>query len=145
MNNQFDELAKGLAQYATRTVLCLAAAVQLTIQTRAEDFQSGPLVDLSDPDAFAGCELAHRVAGVPTGAENEACIAGSPTNPRNVVAVWIGGLCLGIGAAVSMDGGKHWQQVEVEGLTLCTGGSPELGFDVASDPWLSFAPNGDLY
>lgn len=40
-----------------------------------------------------------------------------------------------------MDAGENWQTVIPPGVTECTGGS----FDRASDPWLSFAPNGDLH
>lgn len=43
-------------------------------------------------------------------------------------------------ASVSLDGGQTWQQVPIP-LTVCSGGS----FFGTGDPWLSFAPNGDLY
>jgi hypothetical protein len=44
-------------------------------------------------------------------------------------------------AGVSFDGGTTWQTVVVPGLTDCSGGS----FERASDPWLSFAPDGTLH
>ena len=34
-----------------------------------------------------------------------------------------------------------WHRVVVPGITRCSGGT----YDRASDPWVSFAPNGDLY
>jgi hypothetical protein len=60
-----------------------------------------------------------------------------------MVAVWIGGSFNGLGSAVSFDGGKHWQQVTIPGLSTCTGGTAE--FDGNSDPWISFTVNGDVH
>src|SRR5262249_37786140 len=42
---------------------------------------------------------------------------------------------------VSADHGNSWKAVPLPGVTLTTGGT----WVRASDPWLSFAPNGDLY
>jgi hypothetical protein len=95
----------------------------------------GPLIDLSDPDVLAACGS--------NGAEKESYIAVNPANPNNIVVTWFGGGALGTVTAVSLDGGSNWQQVIVPGATQCTGGSPE--FQNVADPWLSFAPNGDLY
>lgn len=44
-------------------------------------------------------------------------------------------------AAISFDAGATWTNVAVLGITLCPGGE----FERASDPWVSFAPNGDVY
>ncbi len=44
-------------------------------------------------------------------------------------------------ASISFDGGAAWQQITFTGLTECGGGE----FDRNTDPWLSFAPNGDLH
>jgi hypothetical protein len=41
----------------------------------------------------------------------------------------------------SDDGGESWTQVAVPVGTACTGGP----FDRATDPWLSFSPNGTLH
>jgi hypothetical protein len=133
MNDKFDELAKELAQSRRLTLLCLAVWALSAVLAPANEFRLGPVVDLSDPDALAGCGS--------NGAEKESSIAANPANPKNLVAVWWGGLAKGIVAAVTFDAGKQWQQVVIPGITLCTGGS----FEIATDPWLSFAPNGDLY
>src|SRR5439155_2773289 len=93
----------------------------------------GPVIDLSDPDVFA--------AYGSNGAQKETSIAVNPTNPKNIVAIWWGGLAKGIATAVTLDGGKNWQQVIVPGITQCTGGSYEAAFD----PWLAFTPSGELY
>jgi hypothetical protein len=44
-------------------------------------------------------------------------------------------------ASISFNGGSTWQQITFTGLTECGGGE----FDRNTDPWLSFAPNGDLH
>src|SRR5438105_6483138 len=135
MNNKFDELPRGLTQPITRTLLCMAVAAQFALPTRANDFRLGPIMDLSDPNALAACGA--------NSAEKECSLAVNPINPKNVVAAWIGGSFKGIVAAVSFDSGKRWQQVVLPELTVCAGAN--WSFDVAADPWLSFAPDGDLY
>src|SRR5262249_11018455 len=62
-------------------------------------------------------------------------------NARNFVAVWIGGGGKGNVAAVTFDSGKRWQQVAIPGVNGCSGSM----FDGAVDPWVSFAPNGEVY
>ncbi|HZD01598.1 MAG TPA: sialidase family protein [Actinomycetes bacterium] len=71
----------------------------------------------------------------------------NPTNPDNIVATWQqdrwdNGGSRGLVAGVSMDGGATWTQVVIPGLSRCSGSETWIR---ASDPWLSFAPNGDLY
>ena len=133
MNDKFDELAKGLAQFASGALLCLTVAAQLDRPAHANDFRLGPLIDLSDPDALAVCGS--------NGAEKDTRMAVNPVSPKNIAVVWFGGLAKGIVTAVSFDGGKKWQQSVVPGLTVCTGGS----FDFVGDPWLTFAADGSLY
>jgi hypothetical protein len=132
MNDKFD------AQAITRAILCLALAAEITVPARANDFRLGPLIDLSDPDSFAGCDVDGRPSN---GMEKECSVAVNPTNPKNLVAAWIASRYKGIGTAVSFDGGKRWQQAVIPGVTPCTGGTSLI----AADPWLTFAPNGDLY
>jgi hypothetical protein len=42
---------------------------------------------------------------------------------------------------ISFDGGQTWQDQPLPGVGQCAGGTTAR----ASDPWLAFAPNGDLY
>jgi hypothetical protein len=44
-------------------------------------------------------------------------------------------------AAISFNSGATWQPISFVGVTECATGP----FDRATDPWLSFAPNGDLH
>src|SRR5258708_31827508 len=134
-NDKFHGPAKGRVQFLRLVFLYLTVAALGAVSTRANDLRLGPLIDLSDPDALAACGS--------NGAEKETSIAANPANPKNLVATWIGGLFKGIGGSVSLDGGKGWRQVPIPGLSICNGGTTD--FDINSDPWLSFAPNGDLY
>jgi hypothetical protein len=97
----------------------------------------GPLVEVSNPDPLASCPAGFLGANVAT----EPYIAVNPTNPRNIVSIWIDHGSAGLAAGVTFDAGRTWQNVAIPGITQCTGGTEPGGFD----PWLSFAPNGSLY
>jgi hypothetical protein len=112
----------------------------------ANDFRLGPLVRVSfDPSPFADCDPGSFPGPTPDyqsdDEEKETFVAVNPTNPKNIVAIWIAGKQKGNVAGVSFDGGRRWQNVVIPGLTKCSGGV----FEAAADPWVSFAPNGDLY
>ena len=150
MKNQFNELAKSLAQSASRHgalkqfgvgLASVAMAGLLTLPAGANDLRLGPLVELSRPNAVAGCDDGLVLPGPYTLDDAaEPFVAANPINPRNIVAAWIQGPFQNIVSAASFDGGRTWQQRTIP-LTPCSGG-PYLG---AGDPWLSFSPNGDLY
>jgi hypothetical protein len=70
----------------------------------------------------------------------EPYVAVNPTNPKNIVTAWIDHPFAANVASVSFDGGKTWQNVPIP-VSQYEGG-PYSG---AGDPWVSFAPNGDLY
>jgi hypothetical protein len=148
MNKQFDELTKDLAQSVTRRGATahigfengqLGIFVTLTIATlciaslRANDFRMGPAINVSDPDALVACGS--------NGAEKETSVDVNPVNPRNIVAIWWGGLAKGIVCAVTTDGGRNWQQVIVPGTTDCTGGTLTWALDAK----VRFAPDGTAY
>ena len=146
MHNQFGERTKGLAQSATRRAALKKLGVSLALAaltvSSARASSLGPLIELSRPNAVGACDT-----GFPGPPGNwtlddtfEPFMAVNPVNPKNIVAVWIQGLLQNIIAAVSLDGGRTWQQVPVP-FTTCSGG-PYLG---AGDERICFAPNGDLY
>jgi len=108
-----------------------------------------PLVLVSPPDPLAACTADTGIfqSGVLVpDSEVETWLSVDPANPHHYVAVWqqdrwsTGG-SRGIVGAVSFDDGVNWEQFVVPGLTLCSGGFLAR----ASDPWLSFSPNGNLY
>jgi hypothetical protein len=81
--------------------------------------------------------------------EAEPTIAVNPLDPQNIVAGWqqdrfaVDGGALSNLAAVSRDGGRTWRTVALPNLSRCTG--TEASDERASDPWLSFGPEGTLY
>jgi len=115
----------------------------------AVPFTAGSLVQVSGASPFASC-TADNAAGQPgtvfPDSEVEPFIAANPITPLNVVGIWqqdrwSNGGARGNVAGTSFDGGETWLSVPLPGVTKCTGGE----FDRASDPWVTFAPNGDLY
>jgi hypothetical protein len=79
-------------------------------------------------------------------AEVEPWVDVNPTDEDNIVAMYqqdrySNGGAKGNVSSASFDGGETWTQVAVPADTVCTGGQ----FDRASDPWLSFSPNGTLH
>jgi len=102
------------------------------------------LIELSRPSAVGSCDTGfHTFGNWPVWLVDEAAepiVAVNPIHPNNIVTAWIQGPFQDIIAAVSFDGGQSWQQVPIP-LTTCSGGP----FSGTGDPWLSFAPNGDLY
>ena len=78
--------------------------------------------------------------------EVEPWVVVNPADPDNIVAFWqqdrwSNGGARGNVAGVSLDGGSSWDIVPVPGITDCTGGP----WQRASDPWLSFGPDGTLH
>jgi hypothetical protein len=110
---------------------------------------SAPLVRVSGRSPFVNC-TADRVRAQRgnnyLASEVEPYLVVNPQDPDNLVGTWqqdrwSNGGARGLVAAVSRDGGETWRRVVVPGISKCSGGS----FSRASDPWLSFAPNGTLY
>src|SRR6266478_4059046 len=115
----------------TVTGMIAVAAVGLTAAW-ASTFIARPLTQVSGASPFAGC-TADNVAGQPgllfLNSEVEPMVDVNPTDARNLV------------------GGTTWTNVVITKITRCSGGTVDNGGDFkrATDPWLSFAPNGDLY
>jgi hypothetical protein len=107
----------------------------------------GPLVQVSGSSPFGvGC------AGPQPGynfhdSEVEPWLAVNPANPNHLVGTWQqdrwdDGGAQGLVAGVSFDGGLTWLRVPIPRITICSGGAD---YGRASDPWVSFAPNGVVY
>src|ERR671937_736465 len=108
----------------------------------------------SGPTPFAGC-TADNVALQESelgstlfpNAEPEPRADVNPTNSSNIVGMyqqdrWSDGGARGLVSSWSKDGGATWAPVVIPGVSKCSGSTI---YDRASDPWVSFAPNGDLY
>src|ERR671934_507742 len=110
---------------------------------------AGP-VDVSGLSPFASC----TVGGPGTNfvnSEVEPFVAVNPTNPSNIVGVfqqdrWSNGGAHGLVASTTHDGGSTWSESWAH-FSTCSGGTAANGgnYDRASDPWVTFAPNGDVY
>lgn len=98
---------------------------------------------------FANC-TADKVTSQPgtnyPDSEIEPWIDVNPTNPDNIIAGWqqdrwSDGGARGLVAGVSIDGGATWARLAPPKVSKCSGGI----YDRASDPWVSFSPNGTAY
>ena len=142
------------------TLRRLVGAGFLTIAGAAAWAQPVPISGLSpnpdggdpnDPAAVTLCNGAPQTGVVFRNSEVEPHIAVNPTDPDNMIAGWHqdrwstgGGQSLGV--AYTLDGGATWQQSEIP-FTRCSGGEgTDAGdFERASDPWISFSPDGTAH
>ncbi|HMC67497.1 MAG TPA: sialidase family protein, partial [Gemmataceae bacterium] len=100
-----------------------------------------PLVPVSGPSPFLGNPIEANDPAVTINSEVEPYVAVDPTNSKHLVGAWIQDFARGIVAAASFNGGNTWQSVVIPGVTVASGGA----YPHSSDPWVSFAPNGDVY
>ena len=119
-------------------VVVCAVAASAASPALAQRAHVERLVQLSGASPFPGPCGASLIAQ--RDAEVEPSIAVDPRAPRRIVAAWIQDDGHSNLVMASRDGGRTWSRVFVPGLTDCTGGS----VSAAADPWLSFAPNGEL-
>ncbi|MGE5597879.1 MAG: exo-alpha-sialidase [Bacteroidota bacterium] len=108
-----------------------------------------PAVRLSGPSPFAGCAVGGPGLGYPN-AEVETCVDANPltigTGRVNLIAVWqqdrwSNGGARGLVAGYSFDNGRTWDSTPLP-FSACAGG---LRFERASDPWVSFGPDGTAF
>ena len=119
------------------TALCAALTV-------SPPSQAATLV--SGPSPFAGCTVGGGTGINYLNAEVEPYLAINPANPTNFIGVWqqdrwSDGGARGLVAGSSFDGGKTWTQTALP-FSACAGG---LGYERASDPWVSIGPDGTAY
>ncbi len=138
--------------------LCGLLALSVSdVQAQVFDpfYTEGPLVQVSHGSPFprAGHGDRDHIDQQPgTNYYNttvEPMVSINPTNPLNIVSVWqqdrwSNGGCRGIVAGVSYDAGATWYNVVLPDFTLASG-APNGYYQRTSDPWVSFAPNGDCY
>lgn len=104
------------------------------------------LTTLSGPSPFANCTAGSPGTNYPN-AEVEPWVAVNPLNSKNIVGTWqqdrwSNGGAHGLVAGYSFDGGNTWTNVTLPFSVCAPGGLP---YERASDPWLSFGPDGTLY
>jgi hypothetical protein len=142
----------------------LLVLVSVPVALAGAVFALGSLVQISDPDPpdpLASCNADNIDAQQAMGSalfnssEVEPWVDVNPTDANNIVATWqqdrwSDGGARGLFVAASTDGGATWTRVPLANTphtTLCTGGTAANGggFQRASDPWLSFGPDGTVY
>jgi hypothetical protein len=134
----------GIVLFGLGAMLLLAGAA---LPASAQEL--GDLTRITGPSPFSNC-TADNVGGQPgtnyPNTEIEPWIDANPQNARNLIAGWqqdrwSNGGARGDVSAYSKDGGETWHRVLLPKVTRCTGGK----FRRASDPWVSFSPNGVAY
>jgi hypothetical protein len=106
----------------------------------------------SKPSPFPpGCEGVPQSGTLFENAEVEPRVAVDPTNPLHIVGAfqqdrWSNGGAHGLVASTSFDGGATWTESWAH-FSICSGGTVANGgdFQRASDPWVSFSPNGVVH
>lgn len=99
----------------------------------------------------AGCGGVPDVGTLYVNAEVEPYLAINPANPNNLIGTWqqdrwSNAGSQGIAVGFSMDGGTTWTTRALP-VSRCGGGDAVNGGDYerASDPWVTFSPNGTAY
>jgi hypothetical protein len=135
-------------------VVVLALTLGPASVAAAGPYFAAPALKISDVSPFTpGCNGAPQTGRVYPNSEVEPQVDVNPTDPSNIVGAWqqdrwTDGGANSLVAGVSKDGGSTWHEVVIPGITSCGGSG---GFDNfvpyerATDPWVSFAPNGDVY
>jgi hypothetical protein len=140
---------RSLAGVGTAAVLLaigvpVAQAGPLSAASPLEASTANPLAPCP-PDTLPTAQIAVNFPD----SEVEPWVDVNPTNPLNIAGFYqqdrySNGGAKGNVAAVTIDGGTSWTQSVPQQRTRCTGG-PNAIFERASDPWLSFSPNGTLH
>ncbi len=104
-----------------------------------------------DLTTTAACATLPPAGTLYPNAKVEPFLAANPANPLNLVGVWqqnrwSGGASQAVVSAASLDGGLTWTRTTAP-FSICTGGAIVNGgdFERASDPWVTFSPNGVAY
>src|SRR2546423_6106011 len=128
----------------------VATALAVVGLASGRGFTAPRTVNVSGLSPFSGC----TVGGPGTNfvnSEVEPFVAVNPTNPSNIVGVfqqdrWSNGGAHGLVTAPTHDGGTTWAESWAH-YSNCSGGTAANGGDYgrASDPWVTFAPNGHAY
>jgi len=129
-------IAGVLALAALVVVAVAGAAPPVVASPGASPFASCNNADYANEQQQRGSTLYPNSEIEPRSARHGTTIVGAYQQDR-----WSDGGARGLVTSVSHDNGATWIRVVIPGVSVCSGG-PYLR---ASDPWVSFAPNGDLY
>ncbi|CAB3714509.1 sialidase family protein [Paraburkholderia rhynchosiae] len=123
----------------------LLIGIPLAIALTASTTSWAAPVLVSGPSPFASCNIGGP-GTIYVNAEVEPWLGVNPANPSNLIGVWqqdrwSNGGAHGLVAASSFDGGHTWSQTPLP-FSACANG---LGYERASDPWVSIGPDGTAY
>ncbi len=132
---------------APLTVFLVVLTVVATIGGALARASSVTLVTVSSTDPYASCSIAGQPGTNYPDAEVEPWVSVNPTKSSNIVGVWqqdrwSNGGARGLVAGFSFNGGKSWSESTLPFSQCAPGGLP---FQRASDPWVSFGPDGTAY
>jgi len=137
---------------APLTVLLVVLTVVATIGGGLA--RAASLVTVSGADPYATCSIPGNPGTNSVNAEVEPQVSVNPHLAGNIVGVWQqdrwnNGGAQGLVAGFSLNGGKSWSQSTLP-FSGCAPGAindPFTGapYDRASDPWVSFGPDGTAY
>ncbi len=133
-------------------IMMLLGGIHMAPGARADIVvAAGPAIVSGLTPFASGCSPVPPGGVLFLNAEVEPRVAVDPNNPRHLVGVWqqdrfIGGAARGLLTGTSTDGGATWA-TSMAALSRCSGGTASNGggYARASDPWVTFAPNGDVY
>lgn len=122
--------------------LATASALILTATTSAVAASDR----VSGPSPFSACTVGGPGINYPN-AEVEPSVTINPLHANNVVGAWQqdrwdNGGAHGLVAAHSSNGGTTWAETPLPFSLCAPGGAP---YERASDPWVSFGPDGTVY
>lgn len=159
-------MRKGLSRAAgVASALTVASALMILLPlagvsaepdatTAVHQASGAPSPPANGDSPFASCDISGSLIPGETNYVNtelEPWVAVNPTDPSNIIGVYqqdrysFGG-ARGLAAAVTHDGGATWSSTHPP-FSFCAGGTAKNGgdFQRASDPWVTFSPNGDAY
>jgi hypothetical protein len=137
-----------------RRILAVASALAIVVLAASGAAAvTTPPVPVSGPTPFApNCNGAPQPGTLYPNSEVEPWVSANPRSPANMVAVWqqdrwSNGGAQGNLTGVTFDAGRSWDVVESPPFSRCAGGNAQNGGDYerATDPWVSFSPNGTAY
>ncbi len=122
------------------------ALLAVLATTPVGQVQASNLVTVSGPSPYATCSNDSQSGKNFVNAEVEPWVAENPANSSNIIGVWqqdrwSNGGAHGLVAGFSFDGGATWGETTLP-FNACANG---LGYERASDPWVSVGPDGTAY
>jgi hypothetical protein len=126
--------------------LSAIAIASVSTLVLAQSAFAASVVLVSGPSPYANCSKDAQSGTNFVNAEVEPYLSVNPHQSGNMVGVWqqdrwSNGGAHGLVAGFSFDGGATWGETTLP-FNQCANG---LGYERASDPWVSFGPDGTAY